>query len=276
MLFSLLTSASFLRLLLSFPPTRSLVPSGNGGNGMPSLVIRFGPAARAASGIRLVTSAPVVKTGGEKEVAGNSGYAARKSSAEAARPPTAEELAAKAAANAARAAAKSAAATVAKHEALSAGMNACVPHCFCLLILFCFVRLSSSFFFSTLLPVFSTGIQSRRRLLAVSPGAAADPRAMCVYWRQTTGCDPDGAPEHSKDVGCASLVAAGASGYCECGAGRRVKFDCHHAQLSCVAACADGHKESKNVEGRMAPLATGAAGAGALSATAKALAAKVS
>ena len=44
----------------------------------------------------------------------------------------------------------------------------------------------------------------------------------CVAWRQTAGCSADGDREPAADRTCAERVAESASGYCECGGGRRV------------------------------------------------------
>lgn len=38
----------------------------------------------------------------------------------------------------------------------------------------------------------------------------------CSAWRQTAGCDPNGAREPTHDQDCTALIADGSSGYCEC------------------------------------------------------------
>ena len=40
---------------------------------------------------------------------------------------------------------------------------------------------------------------------------------MCVGWHQTGGCRSDGKREKNGDKACSELVAADASGYCQCG-----------------------------------------------------------
>ena len=156
-----------------------------GGNGRPSLVIRFGPAAREAGGIRFITPPPAAVVIEAKPVpggnVGNTGYPA----------------------------AAGAAGTAGSHEARAEAL--------------------------------AMGMQYRRRLLATpQPPFVA---SKCVYWRQSSGCNPDGKREPTQDLGCDVAVPAGASGYCECEK-TFVKFDCKHASLTCASVCAAGHKES--------------------------------
>ena len=48
-------------------------------------------------------------------------------------------------------------------------------------------------------------------------------RHECVGWRQTGGCSADGPREPGLDSWCGAVVDGDASGYCECGGGRRIK-----------------------------------------------------
>jgi len=48
-------------------------------------------------------------------------------------------------------------------------------------------------------------------------------RYSCVSWRQTSGCSAEGERETNNDKPCNARIDAGASGYCECGAGRTIK-----------------------------------------------------
>ena len=58
----------------------------------------------------------------------------------------------------------------------------------------------------------------------------------CTAFVQTGGCDPDGAEELR--MGCAELVDAGVSGFCECKGGlRAAKVGCGHATFMCEDEC---------------------------------------
>ena len=57
---------------------------------------------------------------------------------------------------------------------------------------------------------------SREQARQLAPAAAE-----CIGWRQTGGCDPEGAREPAADKDCEATVPAGASGYCECRDGVR-------------------------------------------------------
>eukprot|EP01065_Artemidia_motanka_P045364 TRINITY_DN6644_c0_g1_i1.p1 TRINITY_DN6644_c0_g1~~TRINITY_DN6644_c0_g1_i1.p1 ORF type:complete len:694 (+),score=198.91 TRINITY_DN6644_c0_g1_i1:139-2220(+) len=64
------------------------------------------------------------------------------------------------------------------------------------------------------------------------------PLRSCVKWRQTGGCSPNGEREPAKDLPCSARVPAEASGYCECGGGRRVaESGCGHAPFACEQRC---------------------------------------
>merc|ERR1712021_53463 len=70
---------------------------------------------------------------------------------------------------------------------------------------------------------------------------STQPKLSCVSWRQTGGCDPNGAAESSHDKPCAQTIKTGDSGYCECqGAVRRNSVNCVHESFSCNQAC-DGN-----------------------------------
>ncbi|KAL1503943.1 hypothetical protein AB1Y20_010362 [Prymnesium parvum] len=76
-------------------------------------------------------------------------------------------------------------------------------------------------------------------MLAVwAVAAAALDESPCVSWRQTAGCSPTGAREPSFDAPCGSLVARGASGFCECRFGRGAAVDCDHPPFTCEESCA--------------------------------------
>jgi len=68
--------------------------------------------------------------------------------------------------------------------------------------------------------------------------AAAGP-GLCIAWRQTGGCSPNGDREPRADTDCLAFVAAGASGYCECAGGRAAESDCGRSRpIACAVACA--------------------------------------
>eukprot|EP00401_Gymnodinium_catenatum_P027683 CAMPEP_0117623376 /NCGR_PEP_ID=MMETSP0784-20121206/88615_1 /TAXON_ID=39447 /ORGANISM="" /LENGTH=453 /DNA_ID=CAMNT_0005427325 /DNA_START=71 /DNA_END=1428 /DNA_ORIENTATION=+ len=48
-------------------------------------------------------------------------------------------------------------------------------------------------------------------------------RYTCISWRQSSGCSADGASEPQNDKSCDQKIDPGASGFCECGGGRKVK-----------------------------------------------------
>eukprot|EP01062_Namystynia_karyoxenos_P051544 TRINITY_DN40541_c0_g1_i1.p1 TRINITY_DN40541_c0_g1~~TRINITY_DN40541_c0_g1_i1.p1 ORF type:complete len:972 (+),score=217.24 TRINITY_DN40541_c0_g1_i1:56-2917(+) len=59
-------------------------------------------------------------------------------------------------------------------------------------------------------------------------------------WRNTGSCSPEGTREPQFDRDCTAPVPSGASGFCACGAGRRVRFGCqrrqpHHCWHICTA-----------------------------------------
>ena len=69
----------------------------------------------------------------------------------------------------------------------------------------------------------------------------------CHGWRQTGNCSADGPREEDKDLSCGQNVAADASGYCECGGGRRVARpdgcgddDGRRDTIRCADECARG------------------------------------
>jgi hypothetical protein len=73
------------------------------------------------------------------------------------------------------------------------------------------------------------------------PAPSPPPRAECVGWRQTGGCDPGGVREPAHDLGCAHRVRGASSGYCECrgGAGRQSTWranavGCWHKEFTCA------------------------------------------
>jgi len=73
---------------------------------------------------------------------------------------------------------------------------------------------------------------------------AMQDRYKCVSWRQTGDCSADGPRETDNDKDCTVRIDAGASGYCECGAGRRIKrAGCQAAtdsdSFTCAEECAD-------------------------------------
>eukprot|EP00051_Salpingoeca_urceolata_P029398 m.489802 g.489802 ORF g.489802 m.489802 type:complete len:643 (-) comp27125_c0_seq1:107-2035(-) len=75
--------------------------------------------------------------------------------------------------------------------------------------------------------------------------AAAPPTPVssgCVMWRQTGGCSPTGPREDKADLPCDATVPGGASGYCECDGGRRVREStCEHEPFSCAHECLLGN-----------------------------------
>eukprot|EP01047_Picozoa_sp_COSAG01_P024147 COSAG01_NODE_1483_length_10158_cov_38.218290_8_plen_327_part_00 len=81
------------------------------------------------------------------------------------------------------------------------------------------------------------------RAPAQLPAPSPPPRAECVGWRQTGGCDPRGVREPAHDLGCAHRVRGASSGYCECrgGAGRPPTqswranaVGCWHKEFTCA------------------------------------------
>jgi len=77
-------------------------------------------------------------------------------------------------------------------------------------------------------------------VLAASGSEASETgiTSLCVGWKQTGGCTPDGPRESGSDKTCNEEVPAGASGYCECeGGGRAAKSDCEHGPFSCEDKC---------------------------------------
>jgi hypothetical protein len=74
---------------------------------------------------------------------------------------------------------------------------------------------------------------------ATAPTSDEGQESNCVGWRQTGGCTAQGPREAHSDRGCLDEVAAGASGYCECGGGRRAaESTCDHGPFQCAAICA--------------------------------------
>lgn len=67
---------------------------------------------------------------------------------------------------------------------------------------------------------------------------------MCVGWHQTGGCRSDGKREKNGDKACSELVAADASGYCQCGDDDIINWvkvrevGCGHATFRCSEECA--------------------------------------
>ena len=64
---------------------------------------------------------------------------------------------------------------------------------------------------------------------------------VCVSWRQTGACDPDGEREPTQDRPCSSRVPRGASGFCECVGREHVRLTCEDTRrgprVICIIAC---------------------------------------
>jgi len=60
---------------------------------------------------------------------------------------------------------------------------------------------------------------------------------VCIAWRQTGNCDPNGEREALADESCLTEVANGRSGYCECIDRPRVEFGCEHTPITCEYMC---------------------------------------
>eukprot|EP00744_Colponema_vietnamica_P036652 GILI01065221.1.p1 GENE.GILI01065221.1~~GILI01065221.1.p1 ORF type:complete len:196 (-),score=11.76 GILI01065221.1:254-802(-) len=64
------------------------------------------------------------------------------------------------------------------------------------------------------------------------------PTSVCLAWRQTAGCDVDGAREPQHDEHCTTLLARDRSGFCECVDGRRITLLCKRPSfVSCESQC---------------------------------------
>lgn len=65
-------------------------------------------------------------------------------------------------------------------------------------------------------------------------------RYVCIGWRQTSGCSPDGDREAQHDQTCKQVIQPDASGYCECGDGRKIrKPGCQHGEVMDAFTCED-------------------------------------
>lgn len=85
--------------------------------------------------------------------------------------------------------------------------------------------------------------------LAEQPNASpkktplAEQPHVCLGWRQTKDCNPNGQRDVESDRPCSDTVPYGASGFCECrgttdGEARRLRLSsCDHAPFSCASEC---------------------------------------
>ena len=64
-----------------------------------------------------------------------------------------------------------------------------------------------------------------------------NPTDVCVAWRQTGNCDPNGEREPLADESCFTAIAPGRSGYCECRARPNVEYMCEHLEFTCEELC---------------------------------------
>lgn len=60
----------------------------------------------------------------------------------------------------------------------------------------------------------------------------------CTAFRRTLKCDPSGIRDPKQDKGCAVVVKAGESGFCECGDyAQYAAVDCEHRPFTCEVMC---------------------------------------
>jgi len=73
------------------------------------------------------------------------------------------------------------------------------------------------------------------------PGSPSSTGALCVAWRASKDCDPEGAHDEARDLSCRQPVLGNRAGYCDCGKGRTEKLvDCGsegRAAFTCLEEC---------------------------------------
>eukprot|EP00614_Pseudopedinella_elastica_P001175 CAMPEP_0172605630 /NCGR_PEP_ID=MMETSP1068-20121228/25873_1 /TAXON_ID=35684 /ORGANISM="Pseudopedinella elastica, Strain CCMP716" /LENGTH=531 /DNA_ID=CAMNT_0013408089 /DNA_START=196 /DNA_END=1792 /DNA_ORIENTATION=- len=66
-------------------------------------------------------------------------------------------------------------------------------------------------------------------------------KVLCVAWRASSDCDPEGPRRPDRDLSCLQQVLGNRAGYCECGGGRVEKLsDCGHEHrkgFTCLDVC---------------------------------------
>ena len=74
------------------------------------------------------------------------------------------------------------------------------------------------------------------------------PSAICVAWRQTGNCDPNGEREAMADEACTTSISNGRSGFCECKGRPNVEYMCEHLEFTCEEACSESSNEEPAAE----------------------------
>eukprot|EP00316_Scyphosphaera_apsteinii_P008428 CAMPEP_0119325270 /NCGR_PEP_ID=MMETSP1333-20130426/65384_1 /TAXON_ID=418940 /ORGANISM="Scyphosphaera apsteinii, Strain RCC1455" /LENGTH=447 /DNA_ID=CAMNT_0007333205 /DNA_START=52 /DNA_END=1392 /DNA_ORIENTATION=- len=63
---------------------------------------------------------------------------------------------------------------------------------------------------------------------------------VCISWRQTADCNPNGKRQPGHDRSCNARIKKGSSGYCECRGGVRAgEVNCQHTEFTCQEKCTE-------------------------------------